>query len=82
MSTRPCGEERDLVGLTPSELEARRGAPSRRLRARWEYAKRLGPGAHSFQAVLVVRFARGRVREASWERRAVGCIVVPPPDPD
>jgi hypothetical protein len=65
-----------LVGLTPQEVLCRLGEPARREAGAWEYPEPLGPGAHAFRVVRVVRFAGGKVVAAPQEERPVGCILI------
>src|SRR6185436_13006821 len=68
-----------LTGRSESEVLASKGEPSVKKPEAWIYRQRLGPGAHSFRYLWVVKFRRGRVVEVEERREAVGCILIPPP---
>lgn len=61
----------DLVGLDPTAVRARLGAPDRRRDEEWHYDQETAP-AHVV-TVHVLRFAGGRVVEQMLRRRGVDC---------
>src|SRR4051794_6443353 len=69
---------KDFIGLTEKELLAKLGEPTSKKPGLWEYWQPLGPGAHSFRWVRVVRFQNGKVGSAAMQERGVGCILIMP----
>jgi hypothetical protein len=69
---------KEYIGLSEADVLCRLGPPSARRPGAWEYREPLGPGAHSFVLVRVVRFRDGRVVAAALEERPVGCILIEP----
>jgi len=67
-----------FVGLPEQGISRRLGEPTSKKALVWEYWQPLGPGAHSFRWVRVVRFRDGKAVAAAMEERGVGCILVEP----
>ena len=69
-----------LIGRSKSHVRECQGEPASETPDAWTYHERLGPGAHSFQHSWVVKFKQDKVVEVEVISKAVGCILILPPE--
>jgi len=68
-----------LIGRSKSEVLECQGKPAEMKPDAWTYYESLGPGAYTFLHSWIVKFKRDKVVEVEVIRKAVGCMLIPPP---